>query len=319
MGVPLNQHISLHTPTVYTHYMLFASSKHIPMSGDDNDCPFDSNYKVSGKGCNTYVIIIQDKEAYPEDPDVNLGENADVYLNQEDGWFKNDTSADGAFGKSGWRYIPDVFLSGSVHGNERVGPSSLLEMSELLVEAAYCESLPRMRLKPTRLVDDPENGASLNMSEEEEANRMWQKELESAKSCRQDLATNKGIPSPYRQWLARLVSTRRTVVIPTANSLGYSRDQREEAGIDPNRDFPFDIEKGNEDQCMQTTAGRSINELFRSHLFPIGLTFHGGTSSFLLFIEVHIIYYTCSLHSLLLFASSQVWKLSGMNGGHPHI
>jgi len=66
------------------------------------------------------------------------------------------------------------------------------------------------------------------------------------------------------------------VIIPTANALGYSRDQREEDGIDPNRDFPFDIEEKDRSKCMQTTAGRSINELFRSHLFPIGLTFHGG-------------------------------------------
>ena len=27
---------------------------------------------------------------------------------------------------------------------------------------------------------------------------------------------------------------------------------------------------------MQTIAGRSINELFRRHLLPIGLAFHGG-------------------------------------------
>lgn len=136
-------------------------------------------------------------------------------------------------------------------------------MAELLVESAYCESLPRMHFRPK--VD----------SNKEESHK-WEEELMSAKSCREDLATNKGVPSPYRQWLARLVSTRRTVIIPTANALGYSRNQREEDGIDPNRDFPFDIETPNSNKCMQTIAGRSINELFRSHLFPIGLTFHGG-------------------------------------------
>ncbi|KAL7534566.1 hypothetical protein ACHAXR_005959, partial [Thalassiosira sp. AJA248-18] len=235
----------------------------------------------NGKGCNNYVLIIQDKEAFPEDPDVELAGDAHYYLEQEDGWFKEGNNEDGtsnsSLGKSGWRFVPDVFLSGSVHGNERVGPSSLLEMSELLVEAAYCESLPRMRFKPMELLATTTTNNNATVSkDEEEAIQRWEQELTSAVTCRQNLAANKGISSPNRQWLARLVSTRRTVVIPTANALGYSRDQREEAGIDPNRDFPFDITPENAAKCMQTTAGRSINELFRSHLFPIGLTFHGG-------------------------------------------
>jgi hypothetical protein len=179
----------------------------------------------------------------------------DYYLKIEDHFFQ---------GRSGWKHVPDVFLSGAVHGNERVGPTTLVEMSALLLEAAHCESMPRMRHKPKPGdVDDA-------------STKMWEEELAAARLCRRDLADNRGIPAPYRQWLARLVSTRRTVVIPTANALGYSRDEREEAGIDPNRDFPFDISASDSDDCMQTIAGRSINELFRSHLFPIGLTFHGG-------------------------------------------
>jgi len=249
----------------------------LPRAGSSNDCPFDENYRVNGDGCNNYVLIIQDKEAYPEDPDVRLDDNSDYYINLEDGWFKKDNKG----GRSGWKYVPDVFLSGSVHGNERVGPTSLLEMSELLVEAAYCESLPRMRYKPQEAL--LENGGSTNNANAttsntngnaEEEVRKWNQELAAAQTCRQSLATQHGIPSPYRQWLARLVSTRRIVIIPTANALGYFRDNRAEGNIDPNRDFPFDVEDPAD--CMQTIAGRSINELFRSHLFPIGLTFHGG-------------------------------------------
>lgn len=236
----------------------------LPRAGSDSDCPFDTNYKVHGKGCNNYVLIIQDKESYPDDPNVQTLSNTDNYYNLNNGHFQQPPGPSGEYEKSGWKHVPDVFLSGSVHGNERVGPTSLLEMSELLVEAAYCESLPRMRYKPTTDEDD------------EEATKRWQQELTSAQTCRQSLEAEKGIPSPYRQWLARLVSTRRTIVIPTANALGYSRNQREEDGIDPNRDFPFDITPANSNDCMQTIAGRSINELFRSHLFPIGLTFHGG-------------------------------------------
>ena len=208
------------------------------------------------------MLIIQDKEAYPEDPDATLaGDGAndpDHYLKIEDYYFRTQGG-----GGSGWRYVPDVFLSGAVHGNERVGPTSLVEMSELLLEAAHCESMPRMRHKPSNATDADSAGT-------------WERELAAARACRRGLADRRGVTPPYRRWLARLVSTRRTVVIPTANALGYSRGEREEAGIDPNRDFPFDVAPSDSDDCMQTIAGRSINELFRSHLFPVGLTFHGG-------------------------------------------
>ncbi|KAL3782399.1 hypothetical protein HJC23_005447 [Cyclotella cryptica] len=251
----------------------------LPRAGTDADCPFDQTYKgENNPGCNNYVLIIQDKEAYPDDPDVQLAPNAEFLLNQEGGWWKeppSETEGDesglegGTPAKSGWKYIPDVFLSGSVHGDERVGPTSLLEMAELVAEAAYCESMPRMKYKPKTFSSQDID------SEYEKAQDLWQQELMASKTCRQSL-DDKGVPSPYRQWLARLASTRRIVIIPTANALGYSRNKREEDSIDPNRDFPFDIQRGNEKDCMQTIAGRSINELFRSHLFPIGLTFHGG-------------------------------------------
>ena len=264
--------------TTYPNFATLTTTQEwfgLPRAGNDADCPFDSNYKVHGKGCNNYVLIIQDKEAYPDDSDliVAQGEEDAYYLNLENGFFNQPNVNGGERGaRSGWKFIPDVFLSGSVHGNERVGPTSLLEMSELMVEAAYCESLPRMRFKPSKSHTDE----SVETEEEATTTELWEAELASALTCRQDLATNKGVPSPYRQWLARLVSTRRTIVIPTANALGYSRNEREEEKVDPNRDFPFDISSSKSNECMQTIAGRSINELFRSHLFPIGLTFHGG-------------------------------------------
>ncbi len=70
--------------------------------------------------------------------------------------------------------------------------------------------------------------------------------------------------------------TCRTVIIPAASALGYIRGKRDEAGVDPNRDFPFDVGPADSDDCLRTIAGRSMNKLFRSHLFPVGLTFHGG-------------------------------------------
>jgi hypothetical protein len=42
--------------------------------GNNADCTFDDNYKVQGKGCNNFVLIMQDKEACPDDPDFTLVE-----------------------------------------------------------------------------------------------------------------------------------------------------------------------------------------------------------------------------------------------------
>ncbi|KAL7460861.1 hypothetical protein ACHAXS_001297, partial [Conticribra weissflogii] len=218
----------------------------LPRAGTSSDCPHDAALYPSshGDGCNVYVLIVHDKEAHPDDSDVRSG----------------DASLEDGDAKSGWKYIPDVFLSGSVHGDERVGPTAILEAVELLVESAHCESLPRRRRGDQRdFHDDPDR----------------EDELVAARSCRRSLA-DRGVSPPLRRWLARLVATRRTVVVPTANALGYARNERTEDGIDPNRDFPFDVLPKNRDECMRTVAGRTVNELFRSHLFPIGLTFHGG-------------------------------------------
>ncbi len=49
--------------------------------------------------------------------------------------------------------------------------------------------------------------------------------------------------------------------------------EREENGIDPNRDFPFAQEP---DKCMRTFVGRALNEVWLEHLFQLAITFHGG-------------------------------------------
>jgi hypothetical protein len=83
-----------------------------------------------------------------------------------------------------------------------------------------------------------------------------------------------GIAKKQQQWLARLVTTRWIVIVPTANALGYYQNTRTEGSIDINWDFPFD----NDDptMCMQSIGGRTLNELFRESMFQIALTFHGG-------------------------------------------
>jgi hypothetical protein len=187
-------------------------------AGTEGDCPHDEG----GDGCLNYYFTLQDYVAHPEGSDTS-------------------------------KRLPEILWSGEVHGNEQVGPTAVLEASQLLMDAALCESFPRVSLMGT-------DG--------------WDNELFAAKNCRDQLEASFGITSGQRQWLARLLTTRRIVVIPTANALGYFRKDREEGNVDPNRDFPFDLTDPT--LCMQTIAARTINELFRLHMFQLSFTFHGG-------------------------------------------
>ena len=133
---------------------------------------------------------------------------------------------------------PDVFLSGALHGNERVGPVAMIELAKILVVAASCES----------------GVTDLNRS-----------------TC--DIFYSK-YTSKNAAWLARLVSTRRIIIFPAPNAEGYHKNRRNEGlYLDPNRDFSFD---NSPDQCMRSITARSINELFRKYLFQISMTYHAG-------------------------------------------
>lgn len=87
------------------------------------------------------------------------------------------------------------------------------------------------------------------------------------------------------QFVRRMVNTRLTTIVPMANAMGYEHGHREERqtsptgeliNLDPNRDFGFDQDPT---KCMQTVAARTLNELFRVHLFRLVVTFHGGTNA----------------------------------------
>ena len=149
-------------------------------------------------------------------------------------------------GASSSNRLPQVLWSGELHGNERVGPTATMEAASLLLQAASCEAT--FEYNPTLHA-----------------------------SCSSTLQ-EQGINKRQRQWLARLVATRRIVIVPTANALGYYQNIREEFGdegyVDVNRDFPFDYTDAT--KCMRTIGGRTLNEVFRSHLFQMALTFHGG-------------------------------------------
>lgn len=180
-------------------------------AGNERDCPFDT----SEKGCVNWIIHIYDRIKH------NISMSTQSY--QE---------------------LPTVLLSGALHGDERVGPTTVMEVAMLLLEAAQCESYYYY--------------TSENQYE----------------GCKEELRKKGVHDDRTRRWLARLVATRRIIVVPSANALGYYRNEREEDGIDPNRDFPYDLMDAT--QCMQTVAGRTLNEIFRNYLVQLSFTFHGG-------------------------------------------
>ncbi len=135
---------------------------------------------------------------------------------------------------------PEIFFSGALHGNERVGPTVTVELAALLLKAVECHA-----------------GGDDFISE----------------TCKYPgLVENLELVP----WLSWLVHNRSIVLIPMANAKGYYYDVRTENGLDPNRDFPY---HNFPETCMRTIAGRTINEVFRDHIFQISVTFHGGVES----------------------------------------
>jgi hypothetical protein len=131
----------------------------LPAAGNAQDCPFYS----ASEGCPNAILTIQDYITHPE-------------------------------GSRSSAMLPEVFWSGSLHGNERVGPTAVMEAAFLLLEAATCEAL---------VLRNPNGDNSTTI---QQANY----------TCR-STSVQSGINEGQRKWLARLLSTRRIVVVPTGN------------------------------------------------------------------------------------------------------
>lgn len=97
--------------------------------------------------------------------------------------------------------LPQVVISGEIHGNERVGPIASLFTSQLLVWAAMCAIQH----------SDSHCGHLRKLK------------------IRGDEIT----------WLAFLATSRDTFVLPAPNCDGYVQNTRNEQGIDTNRDFSY--------------------------------------------------------------------------------
>jgi len=253
----------------YPNLVTLTSSQelyHLPAAGYEDDCPYDrEGHSPIPSGCKNYIVTLQDKILHPP-------------------------------GSYSYRTLPEVFLSGALHGDERVGPTAVVEVIRLIAEATDCEGKPKKRRryssttigmtknnKKTKNKNKEDHTSDDDHQQQQQAHEQYLQEMEARTKCIQKLY-DQGITDSQRKWLSRLGTTRRIVIVPTANAVGYFRNQREELNIDANRDFPYDLvpQSGTSpgpkfsNQCMQTIAGRTINEIFRQHLFQLSLTFHGG-------------------------------------------
>jgi hypothetical protein len=135
---------------------------------------------------------------------------------------------------------PEVFFSGALHGDERVGPLTLLIAIELLAEA-HTRVSSSLAQQPKLATSDTDR---------------WLYRLVQSRRMVFLLAANaegfhynvRGEPSASN----------------SANEPGHN---------DPNRDFPYST---TDDQCMRTMAARCVNEIWRRHMFRTAITFHGG-------------------------------------------
>ena len=177
--------------------------------------------------------------------------------------------------------VPEVLLiSGldAAQDMDLMGPSSIYATLNLLLESAQCESLSPWIVG---------NGTS------------------EAIQCRQRLKSQ-GIDDSLRKWMARLVVTRRIVAVPIADVTEFynrlvgeliSSDgdvlQNDQFENEAKCDFPFPLQWSSENgdgksstNCMGTYPSQIIYELFRSHSFQLGVSFHGSSSGSTGLIEI---------------------------------
>lgn len=133
---------------------------------------------------------------------------------------------------------PQLLISGEIHGDERVGPSSSILLAELLVWSAKCEI-------------DMDNGACSKL-------------------------VTMGINNDDRIWLAYLATKRDTYILPAANCLGYILNRRDDAGVDPNRDFPY---SRSDEKCFLSTTAKLFDKIMIQNLIQMVVTFHGGMAA----------------------------------------
>ena len=119
---------------------------------------------------------------------------------------------------------------GALHRDKRVGLTTVVDIASLLLESAWCNSIPSRTLyyNYTYIVAK-------------------------AEECRSDLE-GRGVGDVDRTWLLILVTTRSILIFPTANALGYDRKSCMEDDIYPNQDFTYDFM--DQTLCMRAISGQ---------------------------------------------------------------
>ena len=126
---------------------------------------------------------------------------------------------------------PVYYISGILHGDEVIGPSSVTEFAKY-----FCDSY---NLKKNSLYHNILKNKLIIMTP---------------------------MTNAYGYYNSR---REEKVYVPSSNSYKY---------VDPNRDFPYYNSKDKIKKCMETLAGRTINEIFNEFIISGAITFHGGTS-----------------------------------------
>ena len=109
----------------------------LAVAGGVDDCPLDDDFtRRLLKLDETYVASGRRNESHARLLTTSTAGCKNWFLTLED--------AETHYAKSeSKKHLPTLFVSGSVHGNERVGSTAVLEYAALVLEAANCESLPR--------------------------------------------------------------------------------------------------------------------------------------------------------------------------------
>lgn len=208
---------------------------------------------------------------------------------------------------------PQILLSGEIHGNERVGPVTLVSLAEIFIWLSDCF-----------LIDN----TNLSLFYQQELNKIYEENKNEKKHVKKDIEnlsnniyslflnddsvrknkscsnlTNFNFTSKQINWLLYLFFSRDISIVPTPNCVGYILNKREDLNlfynkesnlrtnknyiseenlvqlkktlsfVDPNRDYSYDR---NNNQCLLAFSTHYLMNLYNDYYFQILLTFHGG-------------------------------------------
>lgn len=158
---------------------------------------------------------------------------------------------------------PQVLISGEIHGDERVVSfSSRYNVHK--TRSTYNPTLPYFPY----LFQGPQVTVVLSQLLGWSAECVIRKDRERCTTLDQ-----MQISVAQRTWLAFLSTRRETIVVPTANCMGYMKGVRSDGGVDPNRDYPY---SRRDSRCLQSSSAKLFKALMDTSLVQVVVTFHGG-------------------------------------------